>query len=283
MVPRSLVLVLLGLNIAVEAKSSSSSSNSKSDCSSSSNNNINFWNPASSSSSRCSNSTDSSSSGFYQANNINVRPITCQGQSSDSSQPNNYAFKQTESNDKNSGHYLKYCPQNCNQHDSSSSSSSSSEKSLAGPAYRFDEMNINLQADVGFYSFYFSGGNAGTTAYQTFYFYYGYPVKLTLFDCYCGGDRFRVTSGTDVYSATGCSFDPPACQFLSTDPYTCLMNVGNGWCQTSFVVQSGYTNISIGVLASPYGAGTGFIMLQSYCGTQPCCQLSQDCIYDIYM
>lgn len=169
------------------------------------------------------------------------------------------------------------------------------------------DSQINLLADVGFYSFSFGQGNRGLFADQSFFFSNpsGDGVRLIVTDCYCTGDKFlgfvvSSTNGVGIVNALAFCEADPLCRLYSEDPLQCLY--GGGWCNgETFVTQPGTYNVSIQIGASPFERGTGFVLLQSLCWVPsktvtcalgdkspqcgqliPCCQLDDSCVYSIF-
>jgi hypothetical protein len=167
-----------------------------------------------------------------------------------------------------------------NQNVSRDKTSSSSRDS------RWETRSVNLINDVGFFSFNYGLGNAGTAAFESFYFNYPYGTRIQFVDCFCAGDKYIIQSQVDAttISADACPvFDlscPPS--LYRKQPLDCLLNAN--WCKSSSVlVDPGFRNYTIEIKVSPFLAGTGFVILQQDCDGVACCTLTpQGCEYSIY-
>ena len=159
-------------------------------------------------------------------------------------------------------------------HSSSSSSSSDDE--------RWQYQSINIQPDVGFYSFYYGPGNTGNYAYQSFYFNLPYDVIVTVLDCFCAGDKYVVHDNASTNNALTCNPFNINCPINYKQPLDCLLDTAN-YCRSVFVANGGaYHNVSVEIALNPFLAGTGFISIQRSCSGVPCCVSPGTCEYGIF-
>lgn len=141
---------------------------------------------------------------------------------------------------------------------------------------------VKLYVDQGLAHFTFNA--AGEWAEQAFYFYSSKSTNLQVFDCFCGGDQFRVyDNGKIVADANaGCTLASSDCNYYSRDPKTCLTQ--EGWCSFPGIalLEPGTHNITIKTLVSFYGGGSGFVGLYSACQDGPCCDYPFNCPTNVY-
>lgn len=167
----------------------------------------------------------------------------------------------------------------------SSSSSSSSSCHKECPPYKdsccddstscveccpdFETELVYLRNDVGFYHFDFPAGNSDAVAFRTFYTFHNYWTFLTVLDCFCSGDRFRVTIEYFDFEYPLTFFTTKApfstdCEHYETNPFNCLVDPQEKWARTKrILLPPGNWNISITPTNTPYLAGTGYAILQA--------------------
>lgn len=127
--------------------------------------------------------------------------------------------------------------------------------------------NVPVQPDMGYYAFSFGAPN--TYAYQSFTFKLRFSAFLTVVDCYFPDDTFQAFDNGIPVALT-------QIQTLSVDPIADYSN--DVWyCQTQSVFHSkasvflnpGHHNITIAVINSEFGGGTGFIRVDKACQISP--------------
>lgn len=115
------------------------------------------------------------------------------------------------------------------------------------------------------------------TVFTSFFYFSKIPTALTLFDCYCSGDQFEIFDNGILLGATNVLPDTgsTACLYYSDDPQICWSSPGacNQWSFLKYPLPPGNHNLTISVIANPYGKGTGYLRIDDWCSSDLCCKI----------
>lgn len=126
-----------------------------------------------------------------------------------------------------------------------------------------DGVLVPMMADAGWYTVTY--GAQYTYADQIFVLNNKKTAILQMTGCYCPGNVFQVfDNGTPITLTDDCTFPQPTeptCENREPDPFTCSQSTD--FCHGAALLEPGYHNISIGILASPWGAGASYIRVDT--------------------
>lgn len=131
-----------------------------------------------------------------------------------------------------------------------------------------------IEPDTGFYPFDFGYGNRGSIAFTNFITNSPFATRILFMDCYCAGDKFFITQ--DLFlnqTAVSSNIFDLECNNYSENPADCY-NRPDLWSQSEWIpLEPGLHNFTIQAMVSPWGQGTGFVILQAVNEYQdPLCQ-----------
>jgi len=131
-----------------------------------------------------------------------------------------------------------------------------------------------LRPNTGNYAFDYG---KSMTVLTSFFFFSKTPTAVTLFDCYCSGDQFQLFDNGIFVGVTNALPDTGSteCLYYSDDPQFCWsgINSSNQWSYLTESLPPGNHNLTINVIANPYGKGTGYIRVDDWCQSNLCCKL----------
>lgn len=141
------------------------------------------------------------------------------------------------------------------------------ESSSSETLISIDGVVMPLMPDAGWYTVTFGGQY--TYADQIFAVYNKQTAIIEMTACFCPGDQFQVFDNgvpitlTDAH-CTPSSLTNVVCTTPEQDPNVCA-DSNPDFCAGAAILEPGFHNITVGVLASPWGAGAAFIRVDTAC------------------
>lgn len=142
------------------------------------------------------------------------------------------------------------------------------ESSSSETLISIDGVVMPLMPDAGWYTVTYGGQY--TYADQIFAVYNKQTAIIELTACFCPGDQFQVFDNgvpitlTDAHCDANSLTVHDCSSVREEDPNVCADN-NVSFCAGAAILEPGFHNVTVGVLASPWGAGAAFIRVDTAC------------------